>query len=504
MTVVTAAPARTFPIDAFPARLALFCEAVAEATQTAPEMAACAMLGALSAVSLGIEVDAGGWREELALYLLVVMGPAQRKSSVMGHILRPLELLDRECREDGYEAVKKAETRINAHEKRKQQLFSAQGNTNDQEERERLLEEIDDIDRQLRDLGEPHHYRRLASDATPEVLGTLLAVHGRIAVLASEAAFLDNLLGRYAEGSPNLHLVCQAYEGERAIIDRRRGVEEIDRPLLTIMLAVQEHHLPKLIEHPVAQSQGLVSRFLFATPRSRVGTRVIHAPQVPNDLQEEWANTLRTIDKLLKPAMGDESDTNHKSGGFSDSVANRLIKRESLPPPLSFSPEARAIFDSLRDELEPRLADDGGELAHVSPWANRNPGRLARIAGLLHLAGGHGPGARISGDTMERAARIMFFFELEGRAALERPDAMMRKAYAVLKDWPDETITVNDLHRKVFNAHGPVAPVKQLAADLEEQGHFELVPPITGKIGRPSLTYKINRENLLETTPDAS
>jgi hypothetical protein len=469
---------------------------VAETTQTAPEMAACAMLGALSAVSLGIEVDAGGWREELPLYLLVVMGPAQRKSSVMGHILRPLEQLDRERREDMYDDVKKAETRIDAYQKRKQQLLSAQGNANDAEERERLLEEIDEIDRQLRELGEPHHFRRLASDATPEVLGTLLAAHGRIAVLASEAAFLDNLLGRYAEGSPNLHLVCQAYEGERAIIDRRRGVEEIDRPLLTVMLAVQEHHLPKLIEHPVAQSQGLVSRFLFATPRSRVGSRAIHAPQVPTDLQEDWANTLRTIDNLLKPATGDESDKSHSNGSSGSSVANRLIKRESPSPPLSFSPEAHEIFDSLRDELEPRLADDGGELAHVSPWANRNPGRLARIAGLLHLAGGHGPDTRISGDTMERAARIMFFFELEGRAALERPDATMRKAYAVLKEWEAETITVNDLHRKVFNAHGPVGPVKQLAADLEEQGHLEVVPPLVGKIGRPSQTYLINREKL--------
>lgn len=317
-----------FPVDTFPPRLALFCLAVAEHTQTPPELAGCAMLGALSTVALGGRVDAGGWMEELTLFMLVVMGPAQRKSSVMRAVLAPLEDLDRERRAELRDDVERVKTRLDALDRRKQQLLAAHAKQDDRQERDKLMGEIDEIDHETGQIQEPHHYRRLASDATPEVLGTLLSRHGRISVLASEAPFLDNLLGRYADGAPNLHLTCQAYEGEPTIIDRRRGVEEIPRPLLTIMLAVQEHHLPKLIEHPVAQSQGLVSRFLFVTPPSLVGRRQINTPPVPQDLANDWADVLRHVHTLLSTATGDGTDKTPDSEGSVGSVARRLKERE--------------------------------------------------------------------------------------------------------------------------------------------------------------------------------
>jgi hypothetical protein len=145
--------------------------------------------------------------------------------------------------------------------------------------------------------------------------------------------------------------------------------------------------------------------------------------------------------------------------------------------------------------LEPALGE-GGELAHVAAWANRNPGRLARIAGLLHLAQGRGPDDLISLDTMERASRIMRFFQEVGRQVLEQPDASTRKALRVLAGWEKDTITVRDLHRTVFNAKGPAQPAKQLAGELVERGVLEPISQEAGRPGRPPEAYLIVRDSL--------
>jgi replicative DNA helicase len=479
-----------FPLDAFPPRLHLFCEAVAQHTQTPPELAACAMLGALSSAALGIKVDAGEWREELALFLLVVMGPANRKSSVMEIVIGPLRELERERRSQMKDDVAHARSRKEGAEQRRRQLLGAYAKAQDAAERAVAMDDIAEVDRELADIGEPHPFRLLASDATAEALAGLLSTHGKIAILASEGAFLDNLVGgRYSEGSANLHLTLQAYAGEPFTIDRRgRGAEEIERPLLTVTLAVQDHYLPQLIEHPVARGQGLVSRFMFVTPVSRVGRRSIRTDPVPAELSDDWLGALERIQTLSNPYMPFAVNATNGSRRVSGIKSNKSLIRKSDPfPLLSFSPDAKLILDTMRDMLEPDLAPQG-QLGHIADWANRQPGRLVRIAGLLHLAAGHGPEELISDETTAKAWRVVDFLMEHGRAALEQPDATMRRAFVVINQWEAETISVRELRRHVLHSKTEPGAAEKLAASLVESGHLIPVLEAAGepRPGRPA------------------
>ena len=74
-----------FPLDALPADMRSWVEAIAEQTQTPEDLAAMDGLGVLSAAALGrAVVDCGCWQEELALFMIVVLLTGERKSASEG------------------------------------------------------------------------------------------------------------------------------------------------------------------------------------------------------------------------------------------------------------------------------------------------------------------------------------------------------------------------------------------------------------------------------------
>ena len=144
MTAVHNGRLPAFPIDAFPKMLWHYCEGVAEATQTPPEMTAMMMLGALSTVALGAQVDAGnGWVEELSLYILVVMGAAERKSTVLRHVTRPLREIERDRREQEAEDLRDQRLVIERLKSRRSALLRKYGQTEDDGERAEVLAELE-------------------------------------------------------------------------------------------------------------------------------------------------------------------------------------------------------------------------------------------------------------------------------------------------------------------------------------------------------------------------
>jgi replicative DNA helicase len=57
------------------------------------------------------------------------------------------------------------------------------------------------------------------------------------------------------------------------------------------------------------------------------------------------------------------------------------------PAVLTFDQAAAELLLALERDLEPRLAADTGDLAHLAGWAAKLAGATCRLAGLLHLAG---------------------------------------------------------------------------------------------------------------------
>ena len=476
-----------FPVEAFPLSLRHYCESVAEATQTPLEMTAMVMLGALSTVSLGAQVDAGnGWIEELGLYTLIVMAAAERKSSVMRIVTSPLRELEDYAREQELEELREERSRKAVFEHRRRYLLSRYGKTDDAEERKELWDEIKDCDRQLDMFGELAAYRLLADDVTAEGLSRLLTIHGRIGILSAEGSAIDNIVGgRYSDGNSKLDIVLKAYSGEAHTVDRSgRDSEHAQRPLLSMTLAVQEDYLTNIIDHTRSRSLGLVSRFSFVTPRSRLGTRTEVPEPVDPMWSGAWSKTLRAVFTALYKKIADTNDKRAEQGICVSSVSGSLNKGEETTLSLSLSTTSQARLRELQRELEPTLGP-GGDLAHVADWAGRHLGRILRVAGLLHLAESKTESEAIDLDTFARAEEIGAFLMAHGRNALEEPNTSTLRAQQVLERWKSDTITVRDLHRQVFHSRGTAEDATRLAGQLAEDGHLEYLPTGPGGRGRP-------------------
>ncbi|HSZ70215.1 MAG TPA: YfjI family protein [Solirubrobacteraceae bacterium] len=463
-----------FPIDALPAPVAAWVQAVAEESQTPPDLAAMAALGVLSAAAMGAAVvDCGGWAEELPLYLLVAMPSGDRKSTVMRAAQAPLRAVERERRENAAPVVRERQARRDVLEKRAAKLTKTAAEHGDSDTRQEAASDLVSTLAERDEIGDPVLPRILVDDATPEALAGLLARHPALAIVASESALLDNVSGRYGDGGANLHLVCSAYSGEPTTIDRRgREPETIDRPLLTVALAVQPHVLEGLISNRTARAQGLVGRFAYSTPETRLGARRTRSARVPDAVQAKWAQVVRFV--------ADKNDTNTVSVGSVGTLHGKQI---------ALTPAAADLLHQLRAAHEPHLAE-GRELAPIADWVARHHGRIARIAGLLHLTE-HPIGEPISESTMRDALAVGAYLLDHALAALTGPDALTRRALKWLVD--RETVSIRDLQRGPLGGRGTAEEAAALAEQLVQFGALDPVAPDNAGRGRPgSPTFKVN------------
>ena len=101
----------TFPVDALPSVLRDYVTAVAETTQTSPDMAAAASLAVLAICAQGKFVISGkkDWAEPLNLFVVIIAPPAERKSAVMTLMTFPLEDYERNVNADRSTAIYESE-----------------------------------------------------------------------------------------------------------------------------------------------------------------------------------------------------------------------------------------------------------------------------------------------------------------------------------------------------------------------------------------------------------
>jgi Protein of unknown function (DUF3987) len=472
-----------FPVDALPRPVAVWVQAMAEHTQTPVDLPALAALGVLSGAALGgAVVDCGAWEEELGLYLLPAMPSGDRKSTVLRAATQPLRELERERADVAAPRIRELRSRGEVLAIRARNLTKAAARENVEiAERVEAERDLADVGAELDAIGEPAIPRLLADDATPEALGGLLSKHGSIAVLAAESALIDNLAGRYSEGRANLHLVCAAYSGEPTTIDRKgHDPERLDRPLLAIALVVQPHVLEALVAHETARAQGLVARFAYALPETRLGRRQIDAPRVPREATEAWAMIVRRVAR-----NADKTDKTVEQGGSVGSVGT------FQPVKIALAPIAHRLLSELQEQIEPRLAPTR-DLYGIADWAGRHHGRVARIAGLLHLCE-HALSEPIGEPTMRAALQIGDYLLEHGIAVLTGPDEKVRRALRWLERQDADTVTVRDLQRGPLGGRGTAEQAEVLATSLDALGALRALPRAAGRPGRPaSPAYSIN------------
>jgi hypothetical protein len=120
------------------------------------------------------------------LFVLVALPPASRKSAVFADVTGPLVAVERDEIRRKQAVIVEAQTARRVAEQAAEQAKSNAGKAPADQADELLAEAIAATDR-ANAITVPASPRLLVDDATPEALSSLLADHGRIALMSREA-----------------------------------------------------------------------------------------------------------------------------------------------------------------------------------------------------------------------------------------------------------------------------------------------------------------------------
>lgn len=351
-----------FPLDdAFPEALAEFKDFIrglAYQLQVPVDLLAMLLLAVLAAaLSKKFEIEAReGWREMMALWVLVLLESGERKSAAFKKITEPVHEWEKDQAErlgPGLAAAREARE-ILEQERKEARKKASKGDAQAKDVALRLAQE-------LAALVETLPPTLITTDATSEALIGLMMSSGERALVASpEADALDVMMGRYDDKArPNMGAWLKSYSGDRVRVHRRgRAPEFLDKPALSVAMTVQPEAVRGMFGSPVAKGRGFLARFFTSVPRPMVGRRKVGTPPVEERLEMIYVTSIRRLlDLELDLAQGP-----------------RVVRLE---------PAAAALFVRFESRIEAELARGGG-LGDRKEWGAKLCGGILRIALALH------------------------------------------------------------------------------------------------------------------------
>lgn len=454
-----------FPVDALPEVIRRYVLAVAESTQTPVDMAAVEALGIVSLCCQEKYFIRGNadWAEPLNTYMVVIMEPAERKSSVLSMMIRPVEEYEKE--ENSRRNAEIVESRMiqDKLEKEKRSLVerASKGKATEEEVRAKAAE--------LAKFEPAKPLRLFVDDVTSEKLTSVLAENkGGAAVVSAEGGIFSIMSGLYNR-NVNIDVFLKGHSGDTIRVDRvGRASESIIHPALTMVLAVQPEVLNGLMSNNTFRGRGLTARFLYAMPKSTVGSRSFSTKPIPEGVRARYQALIETI-----------------------------LSSENEQEPISLDDSAREVLEDLFNEIEGRLK---GDLAEISDWAGKFVGAVLRIGGILHVMKYPKDSMfdPVDRETMENAVSIGRYFLAHAKAAysLMGADTVNKDAQHLLSFIKRERLAEfsrRDAMRlcRSFKTADSLQPVLNR---LCEYGYIAVkpVPPSYGPGRKPSDTYLVN------------
>ena len=454
--------------DMMPGILCDFPRALAETVQVPFELALINALGAAAvAVQRKIRVQIReGYAESLNIYALCALPPGERKSAVVEACKRPLVEWQTVMRREMADEIKGAESERKSLEKAIDAKRNRIALVADREARQVAIEEIKGMEQELPEI--PVAPRLLADDFTPEAMAVLMDRHDqRIGVVEAEGGLFETLAGRYSNGVPNLDAVLKFWSGEACQIDRKgREAIYLDDPHLTLCISPQPDVIRSLADKPGFRGRGLIGRFLYVMPESRLGGRLIETRPVPFDVSEAWRQTLLGL--LSLPWALDEH-------GEKTAFIVHLDR------------DAYILWRQFAEKVETEMR---GEFECMTDWAGKFPGQAVRLAGLIHCATVAAPHiTNIGLETMRAALGLAAILADHAKAAysLMGSDPAQECAKSILR-WIErdhvERFTARDALRAVRGRFPTMEAINPGLTVLEERGFVFPVEMQRGGAGR--------------------
>lgn len=459
------------PLDAFPPVLRGQIESIAGATQTPTDLAGVLALACVSAAGgmrAQVEVDRRGWREPVHIFAAVLLPPASRKSPVYSTMKAPLEAWEREQVEEIGPAHRRAKDRQEVAEAALQstKATAAKGKV-EAAEVEAARVELDQATAAV-----PILPRLMASDHSPEALVVLMAQQGGcIALLEPEADPIGIADGRYSD-TPRLDELLRAWSAEPIRVDRiGRESVHVERPALTLGLAIQPSVLEGLQNARAFRGRGLMGRVLWAVPPHGLGTR-------------------RT--------GGDVPARDERAAGRYAAMLRYLLDANPPGTPtrtVQLTPDALETLYQYEAEVERELAD-GARLSGIRDWAGKVAGQAIRLAALVELAAraeDRRPlwNAPVPGWAMEAGVRLARAFTSHAlvvlsEMGLDRKTADLRYVLRRARELAEGS-TEKNLHDATRDRPGlqTMDDLRPVVEDLVRRGCLRLVEQPQEGPGRP-------------------
>ena len=238
---------------------------------------------------------------------------------------------------------------------------------------------IEELTSQIANFKEVKKMRIFVDDITCQKLTSVMAENeGRISILSAEGGIFDIMDGRYNSNKPDIDIFLKGFSGDTIKIDRiSRESEEIISPNLTLLIAMQPCILNNIINNSLFKNKGLIARFLFCFPKSKIGNRNFYSEPISEKSKQEYEELIYSLLDLPN---------------------NKKI--------LYFSETAQSLLSTFHSNLEENL---NFKYYGIRDFVGKVEGIIARIATLLQLAINK-ESLYIEEDTLELAIEIGEYF----------------------------------------------------------------------------------------------
>lgn len=470
------------PASLLPGIYGEFAHDLADAAELPEAMTVMATLGVLSAVCAKHFVVSPNpdWNEPVNLFILQALPPANLKSMVLKSAIAPIDIWEVNQKLAMETEIRQAQSTRRNQESQIQSLRAKAAKCSNKIDQTRMFNEVTELEMQLVAIPVPPQI--YVNDVTPETLATVVVEqNGRLAIISDEGGIFEVMAGLYNKGHANYDILLKGIDGGRVRL--RRQTREVDVcPYLTMSMIVQPQILQNMGEKKAFQGRGLLERFLYVLPQSRLGHRSLDATPMSETVRRKYKDAI-TLLLELQPQIDHHG--------------------VETPRTLTLDDAARLHWQDFRHEVEVGLRPDG-KLSGCLGWGGKIAGFTLRIAALMHIAA-HGPSkAKISIDTMDRAVQMARLLVDHALAAfnLMRNDQAIDDGRAIF-DWLQQLgqprFRRTDCQRKF---HGRFTGKKRFDAALSVLIDRNIISPVryetTTEGKRPTGFYEVNPALLMK------
>lgn len=210
---------------------------------------------------------------------------------------------------------------------------------------------------------------------------------GRLVCHEPEPTVLT-LFGRRDFSKP---ILTKAFDGETIMLERAgKPTIHIEDPAISMTIASQPEIAYDFGRRPNVSASGLLGRILFFMSQQRAGTREVDTPPIPHESEAYYRDVLMRLLEYPRGADG-----------------KRLI--------LTLDQNAEKSFVEFARQTEGELAA-GRALSFDIAWGSKLPGKVLRLAALLHCIEYEKPAhIAISEDTIRQAIEQSYVFVQHAR-----------------------------------------------------------------------------------------